>query len=158
VFTSADDAARHFMVVGPDGAVRSVGDFNSSVVAAIDRDDKMYMASSSQVIRVSLSDMAPVPEAVIQDTALTRPIALSASQADNTLLVLTDDGRVLLYDLQTRTPVGVVSLTMNATILRRLPSPGRYYQLTDPKVPADTLYVLALGATNRVFFVPALEP
>jgi hypothetical protein len=128
------------------------------VVAAIDRDDQMYLASASQLTRVRVSDLAPVPEMVLQDTALTRPIALSVSQADSIVLVLTDDQRVLLYDFQSRAPAGVLNLTVNAAILRRLPSPGRYYELNDPKVSTDALYVLALGPVNRVFFVPALEP
>jgi len=158
VFTAADDVARHFMVVGTDAAVRQVGDFDRSAVAAIDRDDQMYLASTTQVTRIRLSDLVPVPEVVLQDTALKQPIALSVSQAESMVLVLTGDRRVLLYDLQSRAPSGVISLTISGTMLRRLPSPGRYYGLNDPNVSTDALYVLTLGPVNKVFFVPALEP
>lgn len=158
VFSSVDTSARHYFIVESDGTPRPGGDFDSSVVAAVDSDDELYLASANQVQRIRLSDLVPVPEVVVQDTTLTAPAAILASQADNTLLVLTQDQRVLLYDLASRSVRDVINLAVNATVLRRLPLRGDYYQLTDPKVPSDTLYVLALGPPNKIFFVPALEP
>jgi hypothetical protein len=158
VFGSVDGSARHFVVLGPDGEARPLPDVDASLVATVDEDDRLYLASASQVQRVRLSDLAPLPETVVQDSALAQPAALAASRADNVIVVATQDQRVLLYDLQSGAPAGVVTLAMSPKILRRLASPGRYYQLNDPKAGIDPLYVLALGQVNRVFFVPALEP
>jgi hypothetical protein len=158
VFTSVDSVARHFIRVGLDGVLLPLADFDSSAIAALDLDDQLYVASTSQVQRMHLSDPVPVPELVVQDSTLTQPAAILASQSDNVLLVAVQDGRVFLYDLQFKTALGVVSQAVNAATLRRLSSLGRYYQLNDPKLPTDALYVLALGQINRVFFVPALEP
>jgi hypothetical protein len=158
VFTSVDGVARHFVRVRLDGALFPLADFDSSAVATLDLEDQLYVASTSQVQRMHLSDAVPVPELVVQDSTLTQPAAILASQSDNTLLVAVQNGRVFSYDLQFKTALGVVNQAVNATALHRLSSLGRYYQLNDPKLPTDALYVLALGQINRICFVPALEP
>ncbi len=157
LFTVPDGPIQHLVIAGADGSVRSVADLDVGTALGLDSDDQLFLASDSQVERMHLSDVTPSRELLIQDTALVQPLAVFASPAAKVLLVATRDQKIRIYDPGRRQLMNEISLDFQASSLNQLDAPGSYYELNDPTQPSDPLYVLQLGQTNRVFFVPAVE-